>query len=537
MHSFRDYAARPAIKPLGEAPLTYAQIEQRVRAAISILRRLDCRAGDRVGICLPNRPEWPVLSYAAALLGLCIVPINVRLRAGELAHVLRHSRPKAIFSQERFLSNDLLVRYREAVTQLGAENADFAAQSIRLVLVDDSAHAGALSYRSLEAEGVEKLDLAELARERSASDPLWLFWTSGTTSTPKGVLLAQSAIATVWNWTRLAGYRADDRVLVSRPLFYIAGHFWCMLGPLLHGALAVIGERFTPEEIVRLCAEERISVLSGNPLLLKQVVTDRTFDATAFSQVRLGYFSGSSISFDDLKRIKHSIPYRSLLQTYGATELTGFACSTLPDDTLESAHASCGYPLPDVEMHLVDAETGVAVPQGSIGTLLAKTRSFIDYVGVSSADRPKLLTDDGWIRTGDLMRQHPDGRYEFIGRIKDLIKVGGENVAASEIERVLLAHPAIKEAAVVAIADAQRGEVPFAYVELEHEASLSDVEIQAWCRERMAPFKVPRFVAFMRDGSWPMTATGKIAKNELASRGAARRKKWETSPISTTTKQ
>lgn len=491
-----------------------------VHRAIFALRHLGCAAGDTIAIWLPNRPEWPVLTYAAAFLGLCVVPVNTRLRPIELAHVLRHSLPRVLFTQQRFLTNDFPARLRQATEDwIGDEGVAATGPVPRpqhVVMVDDAECADTLRYGGLVADaprGVDVADLAELAAQRRASDPLWLFWTSGTTSSPKGVLLAQRAITAVWNWTKLAGYRHDDRVLMTRPLFYVAGHFWCLLGPLLQGALSVVGERFTSQEMLALCRDHAVTVLSGNPLLLKALVDDPAFDASCVANVRLGYFGGSSVSAADLQRIRKHIPYEALLHVYGASELGGLALSTRPGEPLETAGQTCGLPLPDVVLRLVDPDTGTPAQEGAIGMLLAKADSFLDYVGVTDEDRARLVTDDGWVRTGDLLRIRPDGRYVFVGRTKDLIKVGGENVTAAEIEATLLTHPDILQAAVMPVADAARGQVPLAYIQCVAQSSLQIVELQAWCRDKMAPFKVPREFRIVE--SWPMTATGKIAKHEL----------------------
>lgn len=513
------FGNRSAIQPLDGPPITYAELAGRVAVAVQVLRDLGCRPGDRIAVWLPNRPEWPVLLYAAALSGLCVVPINTRYRTAELEHALRLSEPKLLFTQERFLTNPFLDRLLELADGRLGRNGFAQITKVptleRIVLLDDREIDGALNYRALSKHAVP-VELGSLAEERLPTDPLWLFWTSGTTSAPKGALLPQSAIDNVWNWTTMAGYRADDRVLMSRPLFYIAGNFWCMLGPMLHGATAVVAQLFTADEMISLCRTERVTVLSGNPLLLKGLVEAPNFDAGAFAHVRLGYFGGSSVSFSDLKRIHDSIGFECLLQTYGMTELGGFVLSTRPGDPLELTHATCGYPMPGLQWRLVDPDTGRETRRGEPGLLVTKGQPLIDYVGVSAEDRNKLFDPEGWFRTGDLLRQREDGRFEFVGRVKDLIKVGGENVTAGEIESILMSHPQIKQAAVVPISDPTRGERPAAFIETADDGELTHSELENWCRRRMAPYKVPATFRTVRCGEWPMTATGKIAKHQLS---------------------
>ncbi|MFZ4758711.1 MAG: class I adenylate-forming enzyme family protein [Burkholderiaceae bacterium] len=519
--TLRRHAERPALVMLDGTTMSYAQLGDRVRVAVSVLRTLGCGPGERIAIWLPNVHEWPVLEFAAALLGLLIVPVNTRFRAGEAEYVLRLSGARVLFTQHAFMTNGYVERLRELANgPLGrGEEASIPALPAlrRIVLVDDHAgEPGTVRWSQLaDAAGPVSEDLDALARQRTPQDRLWIFWTSGSTSAPKGAVLTQSAVTNVWNWSSMAGYRPDDRVLVSRPYFYIAGNFWCLLAPMLHGAAAVVGQQFTPEEIVERCARERVTVLSGNPLLLKGVVDDPAYDAEAFRQVRFGYFGGSTVSLTDLARIRDRIGFDYLLQPYGMTELEGFATSTHPDDPLEIVFGTVGRPLPGIEMRLTDPETGSPVTRGQSGELWTRGRGLVDYEGVSDADRARLFDADGWFRTGDLLRLRDDDRYEFVGRAKDLIKVGGENVTAGEIEAKLMEHPDIANAAVVPRVDERRGEVPLAFVETRSGAPLDADALRAWCRERMAPFKVPvRFVEIAR-GAWPMTATNKIAKHQL----------------------
>lgn len=526
--STRRYGQRLAIQPLNGSPLSYDALAEEVRRAVAVLQGLGLAVGDRIAICLPNDVGWSVFTYACALLGLCVVPVNLRYRPNELAAVLQGSKACTLVTQARFLTNDFLDRLQTiAGGRLGGdEQADIATlpEMRHILLIDGTRHAGTVDYcaRSAAAD-VTKIDLPALAARRHGAEPMWMFWTSGSTSAPKGALLPQSAIAIVWQWTLLAGYRPDDRVLTSRPLFYIAGHYWTMLGPMLRGALSVVAAELTSAEMQRLCRQHGVTVLSGNPLMMKNLIEQPDFDREAFTRVRLGYFGGSSLTMQEMRVIRDAIGYEVLMQTYGMTELGGFATSTLPDDSIEVAYATCGYPFTGMEFRLLHAETDVDVPDGAVGVLLTRGQPLIDYVNLPAAERAKVFTDDGWFRTGDLARFCADGRLEFCGRVKDLIKVGGENVTAIEIETLLMRHPDVVLAVVVGVTDSARGEVPLAFVELREGATADSVAFLAWCKGCMAPYKVPADLHWVGPGGWPMTASGKIAKHELLRSGAARR--------------
>jgi len=539
LDSVARHAGRPAIKPVNGPAVSYRELGERVERAVAVLLRHGLQAGDALALYLPNCPEYAVFTYACALLGARLVPVNVRYRPDELAHVLKGSRARMIVTQNTFLTNPLLARLREAAG--GALPAGGAPcptlPELRCVLsLDGGGQAGAaaagitgnsaaeagnreagiVDYPASATAAPPAPPLAELAARRRGSDALWLFWTSGTTGAPKGALLPQSAIDVIWRWTTLADYGPDDRVLVSRPFFYIAGHFWALLGPLLHGAAVLVSDEITPTQMQAVSARERATVLSGNPLTLKALIEDERFDRAAFSALRLGYFGGFAMPARDMQQIRDVLGYRSMIQTYGMTEFGGFLMSTLPGDSLEVACASCGYPFTDAELKLVDPASDAEVAPGETGMLLTRGQPLIEYVNLPQAAARSLFTDDGWYRTGDLMRRLPDGRYQFVGRAKDLIKVNGENVTAAEIEDSLMKHPAISLVSVVGARDARRGEVPVAFFETAGGEALDAAAIQAWCKPRMAPYKVPaRFIQVAR-GTWPMTTSGKIAKHELA---------------------
>jgi len=520
--SVARFSDREAIKPQDGEAITYAMLEQRVLTALAVLRHMGIEQGDRIAICLPNRPEWADLTLAAALAGVCVVPINVRYRPEELHHALLGSGVRVLFSQTQFLSNPLLERLQAIAGGALAGPAhpiDSLPMLKHIVLIDGKADQGVLSYNVLSDQAAPvTASVASLAAERSGAEPMWLFWTSGTTSRPKAALLPQSTVEIISEWTTLAGYGPDDRVLTSRPLFYIAGHFWSLLGPLLKGACSVIGSHFTAQEMVQLCKSERITILSGNPVMFKRLIQDSAFDPEAFAHVRLGYFGGSALPPDEMKRIQAAIGFNAMLQTYGMTELGGFIMSTLPGDSLDVACESCGYPFTRIDLKIVSPESGLEVPDGEVGMLLTRGQKLIGYVNQTDEERARLYDEEGWYRTGDLMRRLANGRYQLVGRFKDLIKVAGENVSAGEIEDTLMQNEAVSLAAVVARPDSDRGEVPVAFVELHTQGALDMAALRAWSRARMAPFKVPTEFYEVQSRDWPMTSTGKIAKHELAAR-------------------
>ncbi|MDE2333555.1 MAG: AMP-binding protein [Rhodospirillales bacterium] len=519
LSSIARHAGRTALVAADGTTVTYGQLGDRIALAVAQLRMLGRGPGDRVGIWLPNGPDWPVWQFACALLGIVVVPLNLRYRSGELLYVLEKSRTSTIIGQSRFLNNDFLARLGEIAGGTVGEGDRTRIAPLpaleRIVLLDDAAVPGTVPVRELAPQPATCEELSALALARRGTDPMWLFWTSGTTNHPKGVLVAQDAIINVWNWTTLARYGVEDRVLATFPLFYVAGHFWCMLGPLLHGATAVLGQLFTPAEVVELCRRERVTVLCGVPTMLRGFITDAAFDRTAFSHVRKGWFGGGNITPDEVATLRSAIGFDYLIQVYGMTELLGFSMSTSPEDPDEIVATTCGRPLPDMEYRLVKPGTLEDVPEGEVGELLHRGHRMLGYEAMDPQESARFFEPDGWFHTGDLMRRRADGRYEFSGRIKDLIKVAGENIAAGEIEDLLRGHPELREVAVLGVPDEQRGEVPIAFVECAPGSRIDAAGLTQWCRERAAPFKIPKAFHFVSAKDWPRTPSGKLAKWQL----------------------
>ena len=300
-------------------------------------------------------------------------------------------------------------------------------------------------------------------------------------------------------------------------MFYVGGNFWCILAAMVKGATLVMSAEFDAQSVVKACREERVTVLSGIPFMLKEIVHDPNFDPSAFETVRVGFFGGATMPHQDIKTLVEKIGYAHFLQIYGMTELHGISMTTVHSDPLDIQLTTCGYPLPGFELKLEDPDSGQEVTGTGTGEALFKGRTHLTYEGMSDDELAQFYTDDGYFRTGDVLHRRADGRYEFVTRVKDLIKVGGENVAAAEIERVLKDHPDIFNVQVVGVVDDRRGEIPAAFIELkEGSAELTLDALREWASDRMAPFKVPRALKVLAADEWPRTTSAKIARYQLA---------------------
>lgn len=504
---------------------TYGQVRKEVERLTTALYALGCRPGDRVAVWLANSPEWVFAEFACALLGVLIVPVNARFRPDEAAYVLRSARIKVLITQPSFLSNNYLDRLHAiagGALGTGEQAAIPSLPDLRsIVLAHGEAVPGTVALDALleraAGSGID-LDFEALAASRKPEEPAWIFWTSGSTGRPKGAVLPHHCVSNIWNWTTLAAeITEDDRILTSFPVFYVGGNFWCILAAMVKGATLVMSAEFDAQSVVKACREERVTVLSGIPFMLKEIVHDPNFDPSAFETVRVGFFGGATMPHQDIKTLVEKIGYAHFLQIYGMTELHGISMTTVHSDPLDIQLTTCGYPLPGFELKLEDPDSGQEVTGTGTGEALFKGRTHLTYEGMSDDELAQFYTDDGYFRTGDVLHRRADGRYEFVTRVKDLIKVGGENVAAAEIERVLKDHPDIFNVQVVGVVDDRRGEIPAAFVELEEgSAELTLDALREWASDRMAPFKVPRALKVLAADEWPRTTSAKIARYQLA---------------------
>lgn len=498
------YPDRPAIIQ-DDRVWTYAELDTWSTTLAQTLRSMGVHKGARVGIFLPNSVHWAVTALAAARLGAIILPINLRYRPDELRTLLAGGQPRVVVLTEQLLTNPCADRLEAALPDLYA--ASRRPELPRMLMIDRP--------RSWAAPFPEPDPLAAPLEEPVAEqDPFVVFWTSGTTGDPKGVVHAHAALRNVWNWTSLVGYGPAEVVLTVRPFYYIAGSFWSLFGPLLHGAAVVIAQRLSADEMLPLMARHGVTVMLGGPTVYEALLAHPLLDRVReHLRPRRGSFGGGAPGPGFVRRVKERLGLPILVQVYGMTELQGYATSTAPDDPDEVAEQTVGRPLPGFEFRLRD-EAGRAVPDGVPGELLARGNTLQGYfqAGVIGPG----VDPDGWFATGDMLVRRPDGNYVFHSRVRDVAKVRGENVALAEIDAVLAAIPGVGRALAVAVPDPRDGSLIRAVVAPAPSGSLSEQVVLAACRARLAPFKVPRSVILVDPSfAWPTTLTGKLQRERV----------------------
>ncbi|HEX9822126.1 MAG TPA: AMP-binding protein [Methylomirabilota bacterium] len=514
-------AARPEAEAVvfrGER-LTYAALRERADRLARALLALGVARGDRVALLLPNRPEWLIGAFAAAKLGAVTVAISTFSAPPEIAWTLEHARPRVILTMEGFRGRAYLQPIHDLCPELGRA-APGALRSERLpeltavVSVGDRRHDGVYRWDDLlaRADEVRVPALAAAQAAVDARDVALLLYTSGSTATPKGVALAHGGvIANGFDIGERQRLTSADRLWLAVPLFWSFGSANALPAILTHGGALVLQESFEPGEALAMLDDERCTVYYGMANMARALLEHPDRPRRALAAMRTGLTIGLP---EDIQMTIEAANARQLCNVYGATETYGNCAVTDAHDPLEVRLTTQGLPLPGMEIRAVDPATGRPVPPGEAGEF--RVRGHLTPGYYRDPEQTRAAFDaDGFFVTGDLGLVGADGRVRFRGRLKELIKTGGANVAPLEVEAILMTHPAVKQAYVVGVPDRAKGEVGVAAVELHEGAAATAEALTAFCRERLAGYKVPARVVFRRAGEFPRTATGKVQKPRL----------------------
>jgi len=497
---------------------SYGELRAAVDELAAGLLTLGLDPGDRIGIWSPNNSEWVLTQFATAKAGLVLVNINPAYRVSELEYALAKVGCKALILAERFKTSDYLGMLRELAPELDRA-APGKLQSARLpalrvaVTLGDARHAGCLRFADLAARAgaAEKARIAALAGVLQFDDPINIQFTSGTTGFPKGATLSHHNILNngffIGEAMRLT---PQDRLCIPVPLYHCFGMVLGNLAALTHGACMVFpGEGFDPLATLQAVAEERCTALHGVPTMFIAQLDHPEFARFDLSSLRTGIMAGSPCPIEVMKRVVDKMHLSQITIAYGMTETSPVSFQSSTDDPLERRVSTVGRIQPHLEVKIVDAE-GRIVPPGTPGELL--TRGYSVMLGYwDDAERTREAIDAArWMHTGDLATIDAEGYCNIVGRIKDMVIRGGENVYPREIEEFLYRHPKIQDVQVIGVPDDRYGEEICAWIRLRAGENATEEEIKSFCRERIAHYKVPRYVRFVDE--FPMTVTGKIQK-------------------------
>jgi fatty-acyl-CoA synthase len=525
----RTFGAREVLVH-GNTRVSYTELAHRADALACGLFKHGIRPGDKVGIWMPDCIEWVVSRWAVTSMGCVLVPINTRFRDADLGYVLRQSNARALFLGARWKSVSYLSVLESLVPDLSAQKCDAwevaALPDLRLVCgVGDGMPSGILPFSELEASGAQWKDgsilLAQARSGMRPDDIAQILFTSGTTSFPKGAMVRQGALLqNNFNTVGRLNMTEADRYLVTSPLFSATGTSFT-LSPFLAGGCQIIMDGFSAASFCGLVEQEAITM----SFFVEPIVHDlRNFPGLArhrLNSLRTG--TGAPLSRESFRWLAEDLGCHELTNVYGLSETSNAVCRTFCTDTLERRIESCGPPMPGVKVRIDDIDTGRPLPAGGIGEIRVHGYTVMAGYYRMPEETREAVDADGWLHTGDLGELTPDGRLIFRGRIKEMIKPGGFNVATLEIEEFIKTLPGVKEAVVVGVPDGRLGEAGYAYVERKNGGDVDAAQIIAHCRAHIASYKVPRHVEFVTD--WPVTPTGKLRKLSLKETAAERLKK------------
>jgi fatty-acyl-CoA synthase len=488
---------------------TWAELNRDVDALARGLIAAGLQVGDRVGIWAPNCAEWTITQYATAKIGVILVNVNPAYRTHEFAYVVNQSGMRLLISASQFKTSD----YRSMVEQTGGQCPGLE----RTVYLDTDDWAVLLA----EGKAVPAEAVAERLGGLSPSDPINIQYTSGTTGRPKGATLSHlNILNNGYFTTELINLGPDDRLCIPVPFYHCFGMVMGNLGCTSHGTTMVIpAPGFDPEITLRTIAEEKCTGVYGVPTMFIAMQNHPTFGSHDLSSLRTGIMAGSICPVEVMKRCINDMHMTEVAIACGMTETSPVSCQTRADDDLDRRTATIGRAHPHVEIKVIDPVTGLTVPRGETGEFCTRGYSVMLGYWADAEKTVEAIDADGWMHTGDLAEMREDGYCNIVGRIKDMVVRGGENVYPREIEEFLHQHPDVEDVQVIGVPDEKYGEELCAWVKMHAGARPLDAEaVRAYCDGRLAHFKIPRYV-FVVD-EFPMTVTGKIRKVEMRTESA-----------------
>jgi fatty-acyl-CoA synthase len=481
---------------------TYAELSRDVEALAVGLRKAGIGKGDRVGIWAPNCAEWTLTQVATAKIGAILVNINPAYRTHELAYALTQSGIRLLVSAPEFKTSD----YRSMVAEVGGDCPD----------LKQSVFIGDPEWIALLESGAGERLTDHVTDELSPEDPINIQYTSGTTGYPKGATLShRNILNNGYFTTETIGFTENDRLAIPVPFYHCFGMVMGNLGCITHGATMVIpGQAFDPAATLKAVQDERCTAVYGVPTMFIAMQNHPDFATFDLSRLRTGIMAGSPCPVEVMKRCVNEMHMSEVSIAYGMTETSPVSTQTRMEDDLEHRTATVGRVHPHVEVRVVDPVSGAVLPRGEAGEF--QTRGYSVMLGYW-ADEEKTraaIDEEGWMHTGDLAVMNADGYCNIVGRIKDMVIRGGENIYPREIEEFLYTHPDIEDVQVIGVPDETYGEELCAWVRLRPGAErMTSETLRAYATGKLAHYKIPRYVLVVEE--FPMTVTGKVRKVEM----------------------
>jgi fatty-acyl-CoA synthase len=518
-----EFGQRPAIVSVHQQlRLTYEELGKAVDALARSLIACGLGKGDRIGIWSPNNIEWLVTQYASAKVGAILVTINPAYRVHELAYVLQQSGCKLLILQNQFKTSD----YEAMIVELCPALATCEAGELvsikfpdltTIISLSTSVHSGILDWQALLDQEVlvnaQTLRTYQLAQDMD--DAINIQYTSGTTGFPKGACLSHHNILNNGYFVaRTMKFSTEDRLVVPVPLYHCFGMVMANLGCLTHAACLIYpSESFEPQAVLQAVESEAATALFGVPTMFIAELALPTFHDYDLSSLRTGVMAGAPCPVDIMQQVNTLMHMTQVEIAYGMTETSPVSFQTRTDSPLDKRVSTVGLVHPHVEVKIIDQQTGLMCAINTLGELCTRGYSVMAGYWQNPEATATVIDAQGWMHTGDIAIMDAEGYVNIVGRIKDMIVRGGENVYPREVEEFLMTHPSISAVQVTGVPDPRYGEEIVAWVTLKPGDTLAEEALKAFCRGTIAHYKVPRYIRFT--DNFPMTVTGKVQKFKM----------------------
>jgi fatty-acyl-CoA synthase len=500
---------------------SYRQFNDVCRRVAKGLLTLGIRKGDNLSIWAYNVPEWVILQFATAKIGAVLVTVNTSYKSAELEYILNQSDSSTLFMVKSFKDSDYVQIIQDVIPELESSQPGRLSSARlphlkRVVFIGDETPAGMLNFTAVieQGAGVSDAELAAVEATLDCHETINMQYTSGTTGFPKGVMLTHyNVVNNGFNIGECMKFTEKDRLCIPVPFFHCFG---CVLGVMAcvtHATTMVPVEIFDPLKVLQTIEKEKCTAVHGVPTMFIAELEHPDFKKFDLSSLRSGIMAGSNCPTEVMKKVINEMHASEITIAYGQTESSPVITQTRTNDPIELRVATVGRALPDVEVKIVDIETNETLPPGKQGELC--TRGYLVMKGYYKMpdETAKAIDADKWLHTGDLAIMDENGYCKITGRIKNMIIRGGENIYPREIEEFLYTHPKVSDIQVYGVPDRKFGEQVMAAIILKKGMEMSEDEVRAFCKDKIANYKIPRYVRFV--DSYPMTASGKIQKFKM----------------------